>query len=244
MKHILMLHGWGFPAAVFHALKERLSVDFAVTSPNRPGYGSEADEADYYPDSDPGSDSYPDQETLLSTDSPVLLGWSLGALTALQLAVRQPDSISGLILLAATPCFVNRPDWTAGMDTQVFSAFRRQVDEDPAVAMQQFVRLNSGHRPERSSLAMLSAMSSTVAKPELQQGLNELAETDLRNSVSAINIPVLLLHAADDRLVPPEASLWLAGHLPDAKRIEFSTGGHAFFLSQVDQVAQYIRGMA
>ncbi|NOY16411.1 MAG: alpha/beta fold hydrolase [Gammaproteobacteria bacterium] len=231
MSQILMLHGWGFPGAVYTSLIDKLATDFEVRAPDRRGYGGNVDNGDSC--------------EITRLDSPTLLvGWSLGGLAALQLALRQPDMVTGLVLLATTPCFVNHPDWTFGMDNEVFDAFHKLVLDDPVTAMQQFVRLNAGRRPDGQSTVVLSNLSSKVTPYALQHGMSELAETDLRDAVTEVDQPVLLLHAADDRVVPAKASTWLQENLPLAKRFEFQTGGHAFFLQQSDEVAEHIRTMA
>ncbi len=226
-----MLHGWGFPGAVFTSLIDKLAAEFDVRAPDRAGYG--------------GNVEYDDSPAISRLETPVLLvGWSLGGLLALQLALRQPDKVTGLVLLATTPCFVNRPDWTFGMDNVMFDAFHKQVADDPRAAMQQFVRLNAGRKPDRQSALVLLNLSGKVSSHALQQGMSELAETDLRDAVTEVDQPVLLLHAADDRVVPAIASSWLQENLSNARRFEFQTGGHAFFLQQADEVAEHIRAMA
>ncbi|MFW2439556.1 MAG: alpha/beta fold hydrolase [Arenicellales bacterium] len=231
MKQVLMLHGWGFPATVFSPLKDLLAAEFDVSAPDRPGYA--------------GNTVITDSYDITCLDSPALLiGWSLGGLAALQLALRQPEKVTGLVLFATTPCFVNRPDWTLGMDSAVFDAFRKQVNADPAISMQQFVRLNAGRRPDRQSKKVLSDLSSKASAQALQQGMSELAEIDLRDAVTEIDLPVLLLHAADDRVVPAAASCWLQENIPNAKHLEFQSGGHAFFLQHTEAVAEQIRAVA
>ena len=231
MKQILMLHGWGFPATVFSSLIDKLAADFDVRVPDRPGYGSQINNKNQY--------------ELRHLNSPALLvGWSQGGLAALQMALQQPDKVTGLVLLATTPCFVNRADWASGMDKQVFDAFHKQVIDDPAAAMRQFVRLNTGSRPDKQTTRVLSDLSNKVSADALQNGMTELSKTDLRDVIAEIEQPALLLHAADDRVVPAAASRWLQQCLPNTKHFEFQTGGHAFFLQHADEVAEHIRMMA
>jgi len=234
MKHLLMLHGWGFHSAVFETLREQLSGDFVVEMLDRPGYGGKVDQS---------ADSLSDNNAPSRLTSPTLvLGWSLGGLAALQLALEQPDLVTGVVLLAATPCFVNRGDWQQGMDKATFEGFRKQVMENPVTAMQQFVRLNAAIKPDRQTRAKLNVLSDQVSSDALIAGLGELENTDLRDVIKKITVPVLLLHAVDDRVVPVAASHWLQQHLADAHLFELQTGGHAFFLQQASEVASQIRG--
>jgi len=230
VKQILLLHGWGFPGAVFSPLIEELGPAFDAQTIDRAGYGENS-----------GND---ESTAVQLPDDPVfLVGWSLGGMVAMQLAIQYPDKISGLALLATTPCFVNRSGWQSGMDAAAFKNFNKLVINDRAVAMQQFVRLNAGDRPDRLSTKLLSELSGRVTAHALQQEMEELAELDLRDAVVEIKMPVLLLHAADDRLVLAETSNWLQQNLPNAKQHEFETGGHAFFLQQTESVAKQIRTM-
>ena len=234
MKNLLMLHGWGFSSAVFNSLKNKLDSDFIVTIPDRPGYGKRAAQT---------TSESPDQEKRVSLSSPALvLGWSLGGIRAIQIALRQPEMVTGLILLATTPCFVNRQGWSRGMDKSVFAAFKKQVKQEPASALQQFVRLNSAAKPDRETRDTLNGISTDVAEFALNEELSELEGTDLRDTAARITLPVLLMHAADDRVVPVAASHWLHKHLANSRLMEFPLGGHAFFIQHASEVADQIVG--
>ena len=234
MKNLLMLHGWGFSSAVFNSLKNKLDSDFIVTIPDRPGYGKRAAQT---------TSESPDQEDLVGLSSPALvLGWSLGGIRAMQIALRQPEMVTGLILLATTPCFVNRQGWSRGMDNSVFAAFKKQVKQEPASALQQFVRLNAAAKPDRETRDKLAGLSTDVAEFALNEELSELEGTDLRDTADRITVPVLLMHATDDRVVPVAASHWLHEHLANSRLMEFPLGGHAFFIQHASEVADQIVG--
>ena len=234
MKNLLMLHGWGFSSAVFNSLKNKLDSDFIVTIPDRPGYGKRAAQT---------TSESPDQEGLVGLSSPALvLGWSLGGIRAMQIALRQPEMVTGLILLATTPCFVNRQGWSRGMDNPVFAAFKKQVKQEPASALQQFVRLNAAAKPDRETRDTLTGISTDVAEFALNEELSELEGTDLRDTADRITVPVLLMHATDDRVVPVAASHWLHEHLANSRLMEFPLGGHAFFIQHASEVADQIVG--
>lgn len=233
MNDLLMLHGWGFPAAVFAGLEEGLSSDFIVRMPEQAGYGDAASQSALESQQNTG---------FVSLSEPTLVvGWSLGGIRAVQLALSQPDMVKGLVLLATTPCFVNRQEWQAGMDETVFHAFQQQVIADPVAAMQQFVRLNSAARPDRTSRGRLNDLSSKVDPSALQEGLIELESTDLRYFIDQVTMPALIIHAADDRVVPAAASCWLHEHLPCSQYIEYPSGGHAFFIQHAATVVDRIR---
>lgn len=224
MNNLLMLHGWGFPAAVFSPLIDRLPAGCHCQAPDRPGYRHEINQA---------ADS---QLPVLQAPT-VLLGWSQGGQLALQLALQQPAMVSAVVLLASTPCFISQGEWSAGMERSIFDAFRKQVEDDPSSAMSQFVRLNNGSRIDRDTRSLLSGLRGSVSPAALLDGLHDLETTDLRSEMNSIQAPVLLLHATDDLVVPVTAARWLAQALPNAELVEYPVGGHAFFIQHADAVA-------
>jgi pimeloyl-ACP methyl ester carboxylesterase len=51
--------------------------------------------------------------------------------------------------------------------------------------------------------------------------------------VSDITVPTLLWHGAEDRFSPVEHTLWLAGHLPDARMVKIEPGASHFSAVEV-----------
>ncbi len=90
---------------------------------------------------------------------------------------------------------------------------------------------------------MEASLSNEVAEFALNEGLKELEETDLRDAASSITVPVLLMHATDDRIVPVAASHWLQEHIAHSRMIEFPLGGHAFFIKHASEVVDRIDGL-
>ncbi len=58
-----------------------------------------------------------------------LMGWSLGGLYAIELALRHPEKFSELILVASNPCFVTRSDWNCAIDAAVLDTFAEDVSD-------------------------------------------------------------------------------------------------------------------
>lgn len=226
MTRALMLPGWGFSAGVFDSLCTAL------------GNGFVCDDMDMAARDDGGAIPASIADQLDAAD--LLIGWSLGGLQALQLALQAPGRVGRLVLLAATPCFTERTDWDAGMPAEDFSGFRQQLHGDIRAGMQLFLRLNAGSRPSADVRRQLSDHMVDPEPAVLMTGMDVLANTDLRDDIPAVQARVLILQAQDDRLVSPQAGRWLSNQLPDARLVEFATGGHAFFLTRPEKVAREI----
>jgi pimeloyl-ACP methyl ester carboxylesterase len=79
------------------------------------------------------------------------------------------------------------------------------------------------------------------AAPEaLQAGLNTLATSDLRATLSHVIVPTLVITGQNDRITAPAASRSLANALPNAKYVEMRRAAHAPFLSHRTEFAKLV----
>jgi pimeloyl-[acyl-carrier protein] methyl ester esterase len=78
----------------------------------------------------------------------------------------------------------------------------------------------------------------------LRAGLDILRSADLRETLSAITQPALVLHGENDKVTPVGAGRALAEALPRAKLATLAACGHAPFLSATERVAGLIVGFA
>jgi pimeloyl-[acyl-carrier protein] methyl ester esterase len=175
----------------------------------------------------------------------VVLGWSLGAQRALERARATPDALERLVLIAATPCFVQRADWRHGMDPAVFGAFGESLDRDRGGTLERFVSLQAqGDVKARDVVRALRLAQSDADTTTLQAGLKRLLETDLRGVLKEIACPALVIHGENDALVPLKAAEYLAHGLPRARLEIVRAAAHAPFISDAERVAALVRGFA
>lgn len=218
------LHGWGMRGAVFN----QVGADYGIF-PDLPGYGATALPNDY---------TAARLADALAQNAPkkiTLLGWSMGSLIAQVWAARHPQQVEALVLVAATPCFQQRADWSHGLSANEVTAFATGVATDWRATLQRFLALQArGSEDARHLIAHLRAELAAGGDPHpetLLAGMRLLAETDLRDQATAIVQPTLLIHGARDGLCPLSAAQWLAAQLPNARLAVIERAGHAPFLS-------------
>ncbi|MEY2632723.1 MAG: hypothetical protein RIR00_1377, partial [Pseudomonadota bacterium] len=109
-------------------------------------------------------------------DGAVLGGWSLGALLALGTALQAPGKFSRLVLVAATPCFRQRPGWEPALSDADLAGFASAIAADPAASLTRFVgNFNRGESRARAVTRQLLASADPLPAPAvLQQGLDWL----------------------------------------------------------------------
>ena len=230
---LVLLHGWGLNLRVWDGLVEELRAHYRMIAVDLPGHGRSAWSS--------GRTTPAEQAWLLHTNLASvsnhysLLGWSLGAQIALDLTAAMPGRIDRLVLVAATPRFVEGPDWPYGMKASAISRVATQLHDNYRQTVSDFLELQVRGSAQGASILEQLRKALLVhgeAHPAaLDAGLNTLATNDLRATAAHVKIPTLVIAGQNDRITPPAASSVLARALPDGQYIEMRRAAHAPFLS-------------
>jgi pimeloyl-[acyl-carrier protein] methyl ester esterase len=133
------------------------------------------------------------------------------------------------------------------MAPEALRAFRGALEQDWQQTLEDFVdlQLRGSSAAQDTRRTMLAALLDHGAPQPaaLRAGLELLGSVDLRAAVARINVPVLLITGASDRVTPPAAARWLAQAIPDAGVIEIPRAGHAPLVSHHLQVAAALRAL-
>jgi pimeloyl-[acyl-carrier protein] methyl ester esterase len=227
---LVLLHGWGMNNGVWDALPDALGAPYRLHPIGLPGHGDAAFE--------PHWRDLPDWADAVLAQAPeraVWLGWSLGGLIALQAALQtralETERITALILISATPRFVQSADWSAAMPDERFEQFHSGLLADPRQTLQRFLALQvRGSDDERETLRRLRAGIGERPSPQtdaLIAGLDLLREGDLRARLADIREPALWLFGQRDTLVPASVAARIELLMPGARCRSIAGAGHA-----------------
>lgn len=230
---LVLIHGWGMHSGVWQPLIKRLSAKYMLYLVDLPGHGSSRPVEPYH------LYNIADEVAEMIPGVSDVLGWSLGGLVAQRIALDQPDRIRRLILVSSTPRFVSGEDWNTAVDPEVWSDFADKVNHDYKATLLQFLTLQCMQSTDRRAIIRQLRQSfeirPTPTQSTLQRALHILLESDLRNDISAIRKPTLLIHGDRDTLAPVQAAHWMMQQLPVGFLRVMSGAAHAPFLSHTDQ---------
>jgi pimeloyl-[acyl-carrier protein] methyl ester esterase len=240
-KPFVFLHGWGMTPLIWQPMIRALGGDAAeIHTPALPGHGVDIIKPRNH------LSAWVEAFAAMLPPQAVLVGWSLGALLALELARTQPGRVARLVLIGATPRFVAGANWPHGLDEETVADFIKGYDHNPAAILRRFLALQTIGDDARHHL--LHQLFEAVCVPRagqtpqmLTDGLRILADTDLRANLAAIEQPVCLIHGDGDALMPPAAARWLADALPRVSLTMLKRCGHAPLLSNPGKCAALIR---
>ena len=162
----------------------------------------------------------------------ILIGWSLGATLALEVSLKQPDCVHGLILIGATPCFVATADFPHGQPAGVLRQLQRRLTRDAEAAVAGFRSLDA------------LPLDAPCSDPQsLSRGLDKLRASDFRQQLNKIQQRCHVIHGINDPICPYEAGRYLADELPDATLHTFAASGHAPFLTEEAAFAKLLASL-
>ncbi len=228
--NLVLLHGWGLNSGVWSAVLPLLSRHFRVIQVDLPGHGANRG---LLPDNyDLSSLAALVSEVL--PDEAILLGWSLGGLVAQQLALRYPNRVRALCLVASSPKFSADDDWP-GIDGEVLRGFSGQLRRDADKTLARFLAIQAmGSEQPRQEVRMLRQAiddNGAPAAAALSGGLDILHQADLRGSLAELKMPTLWLFGRLDSLVPRRAIEPIMSLVPKAHLEILPRASHAPFIS-------------
>lgn len=234
---ILCLHGHPGSSSCMEVFTESLSQNFWTIAPDLRGYGRSQTRSPFTM-----RDHLLDLEALLDRleiERCLVLGWSLGGILAMELALRQPQRIAGLILVATAarpvsnlpptplPILLNtaiagvlnwlKPGWAWNIATfGQRSLLRDLISQHTPVAYRWLAQAG----------APATLQTSRQAQQALAQALQQ--HYSCLPNLHQLTCPCLVLSGANDRHIVSTASQETAQHLPASKWICYPDVAHLF----------------
>ena len=232
-RELVLIHGWGFDHRIWKNFILHLEDQWRVTCIDLPGYGAREKLA------------HADIDQIVSNvesdipDNAVLFAWSLGGLIATKLAHSRSD-IKALVLVASSPCFLNKQDWQHGVESADFDQLVSQLSEDKIKTLQTFAGLVAmGEVHPRQTINELNEhlVSGVPDQETLMSGLEILRDEDLRQTMKKQICPTGIIFGENDILVRRSTGEAIQASRPDIHTIEIPATGHAPFLSRPRETA-------
>lgn len=169
-------------------------------------------------------------------DSSVVIAWSLGALIAQQLMVKE-NKVSKLILLAPTARMV-RDKGYKGVNARILQSMIDKLDRDRDTVIHDFA-LNASLSDD-TFVDKFIKQSAKYTLSELRQGLEFLRDSDLRNEISEIAVNTLIVHGNQDMIIPVSQGIYVSENMKNSKSILLDAG-HALLTAKVHDIAKEIQ---
>ena len=224
-KPLLYLHGWSgltdWPAEL-----DPLTKRFKVPAPQHPGFGASTG-MEQLEDFIDLALYYLDFIHALGMETPVIMGHSLGANIAAEMAALSPCSVGKLVLVAPTGLWDDENP-VADIFAMTDGQRQRITWHDPAGAEQRGL-FAVPESEDGKRVAMLERTRSLSAAAKF---LFPIPDKGLKKRIHRIGAPTLLLWGKSDRIVPASYGCLFHQSITGAQLVEVSEAGHQPLLEQ------------
>jgi pimeloyl-ACP methyl ester carboxylesterase/plasmid stabilization system protein ParE len=173
-------------------------------------------------------------------ESADVVGISEGGTMATLMTASHPDRVKALVLYGTFSRLLRAPDYPLGVTEEQLSA----LVELSAKGWGEGIGLG-GWAPSRRGDDELrrwwARLQRVAASPGMVRNIFALyPQLDIRDVLPAIQVPTLVLHRRDDRMVALEMGRYLADRIRGAKFVEVDGTDHLFFTGDADSVLDEI----
>jgi N-formylmaleamate deformylase len=230
---LILLHGLAANGACWTSLAHALEREYDIIMPDARGHGKSSAPDYGYRYEDHANDVVGLIEAL-RLSPPILLGHSMGGLTAAVVASRKPNLLRGLIL--ADPTFLSPKAQREVRDSDVADRHRRTLN----MSLDEVVAEAQARHPDRSQetleLLARSRLQTSMAAFDVLTPPNP----DYELLVSAINVPSLLVFG-DKGVVSSAVAEELQRRNPKLRVEQIREAGHGLHYDQPGRFAGVIK---
>ena len=172
----------------------------------------------------------------------VFIGHSVGASIGMLASLSAPTNFSKLILIAASPCYINENDYHGGLTNEAIEEFLETIDSNFPEWSAATASMILGTQDENKFTNEISDSiyhySATIAKHFAKVTLT----SDCRKLLPAITLPTLILQSEQDSFVPKPVSLYLHQAIKNSLLIHINCLDHCPQLTVPNDIINAIKG--
>ncbi len=179
---------------------------------------------------------------VVGSERPYLFGFGVGGSLSLVFAAVHPDRCAGVIAYSTPACFLRSDKYSYGWDEQTLELFLRLLDDGGLGGPEALSILAPSMAGDREHAAFVARVLRSGTTPRQARDCFETyVRTDIRNVLASVNVPVLVLHRAGDRLFPIDQSRDLAKRVPDARFVELPGDDWTPWVGDIDPLIAEIQ---
>ncbi len=250
----IFIHGWPLSGDMWeYQVTELVKLGIRCITYDRRGFGKSSRPLHGYDYDTLAADLNAVINELQLSDV-VLIGFSMGGGEVVRyLSKYGSGKVSKAVLISAvTPYMLKTDDNPEGIDEEIFAEMIENMQNDRIAFLddfgKQFFSVSLLNHPVSTALLeyyrTLAAFASPIATQECAKAF---AQTDFRDDISAVNVPLLIIHGDSDKTVPIEASgNRTAAAVPGATYLVYEGAPHGLFYTHRKQLnanlAEFING--
>lgn len=242
---MIFAHGFGSDQTVWESVASAFRADFRIVRYDHAGAGR-SDPAAFVQYRYLKLGAYA-QDLIeiceaLEIENAVFVGHSMGAMAGLLAAVERPSLFERLVLIGASPRYLNDDGYVGGFGPRDLEAIYRAMHDN-------FARWADGFAPEmigpgrpREQVDHFAECLKSIPPDRALTIAYAVFQSDHRAELERLVRPALLIQTQTDRAVPMEVARYLNDRLRGSRLVVVDAVGHLPHVTAPDAVVAAIRG--
>jgi len=246
----ILMHGFGASLFSWHEVTTPLTEFGTVIAYDRPAFGLTERPFEWEGENPYSQDSQIKLVTglmdALNVEQAILVGNSAGGTIAMLTTLKYPQRVQSLILVdpavyagGGAPTWI-RPLLGTPQMRHLGPLFARQIQTRGP----EFIE-TAWHDPSKITPEVMEGYQKPLRVENWDKALWELTlssrESGLSERLDEFDLPILVITGDDDRIVPTEESIRLAGELPNAELVVIQESGHLPHEEQPDEFMNAVK---
>ena len=241
---VVLIHGWPLSHEMWdYQLAELPKHNLRVIAYDRRGFGKSTQTWDGY-DYNTFADDLKAVLDELDLHNVTLVGFSMGGGEVARYMSRYGGArVSKVAFVSAVTPYLLKTDGNPdGVDKDTFDTMVENINKDRADFLQTFGKMFYGvslisHPVSQAHLDGDFARAYVASHKATVDCVRAFSETDFRQDLTQIRVPVLVIHGDADKTVPIESSGELtANALPNAHYLVYDGAPHGLFVTEKDRL--------
>ena len=170
------------------------------------------------------------------TPRTAFVGHSLGAMAALLACVQAPESADQLVLIGASPCYLNTDDYAGGLSKETINGIYSALQSDYPAWTQQLASMAIAVPDQPPLIARFAACLASIPPEMMLTVLCSLLQMDYRSTLAKVSTPTLIIQSNADLFVPLAVAEYLHAQIAQAQLALIPANGHLPHVSAPESV--------
>ena len=236
---IVLIHGWGMSGKIWEEFSKLMKSENKLYIIDLPGMGKSKLIKPYK------IDNLINKIHEVIPEKVAIIGWSLGGQIAMKYYLKYPNTVSHLVCISSTPCFINKSGWKFGVSINFFLKFKKNLLENSQKTLKKFFKLQIQDNEEGKKIIKKLENYFIDEHPPTKEGLEKslkiLEDIDMRNDIKNIKIPTLIISGRQDQITNHKASIWMKSKIKKSKIFIFDMTGHIPFIQNQKKCFELIK---